>query len=94
MYDFEIKYIKGKDIPHVDAMSRLSFKNEEVDNAQDLTVCETINSVVFAHELLDEELVVFEINFSPLLTTIKNRIKSGYWNNCSQAEQPFKKVSS
>ena len=87
----KIKYVKGKDIPHVDAMSGFSFKNDEVDDTQELTACETINSVVFARTILDQELVVSEINFSTLFSRIKNRIKTE--NNCSQAELPFRKVA-
>jgi hypothetical protein len=43
-YDYDIQYVKGKDIPHVDAMSRLNFvfdENETIEESVDEGICWT-----------------------------------------------------
>ena len=90
-YDYAINYVKGKDLPHVDALSRLRFKgmNEDKDPA---CVTATINCVQYENELLSSDEVKSEMK-DPFLQGIMNRVKRGRWSNCTQAERPFKRFA-
>ena len=87
-YDYTIKYVKGTDIPHADAMSRLRFQKCDVDNS-DESCSVVINDVHFATDLLDSDIVRRELSLDSFLQRIFTRIRRGDWQRCSQAERPF-----
>ena len=55
-YDYTIKYVKGCDIPHADAISRLKFVGNNDDESCDTVV----NAVYFERNILDPDTVKFE----------------------------------
>ena len=89
-YDYSIKYVPGEDLPHADALSRLRFKGEE--DADMNQVAAFINCVEFEGKLLDPEEVRLELK-EPFMSRILERVKKGWWSNCTQAEKPFLRVS-
>ena len=93
-YDYDVKYIPGLDIPHVDALSRLRFKKEDPNADERRTVAAlAVNSVSFAVPLLQISVVRNEIKRDATLQRILWRVVSGDWSDCSQMEKPFKCVS-
>ena len=93
-YDFEIQYISGKNIPHADALSRLKFKDEsETEDEMKAKNTLSVFAVQFQESLLDENIVRTETKLENLTKRILNRIITGNWQNCSQAERQFKLVS-
>ena len=84
-FDYDIQYVKGKSIPHVDALSRLPMKNE-VDTAEmDHTFIHWTETDV----LTKEEIQEASANHS-VLSSIMKRVRTNRWSGCSQAEKPFK----
>ena len=83
-FDFDILYVKGNTIPHVDALSRLNFDQDEEENdGEDL-----IHWV--ETDVLQAERIRKETKQDPILNGIANRIKRNTWSNCSKAERPYK----
>ena len=86
-YDYTIRYVRGKEIPHVDAMSRLNFTIEDITN---------INSLEEDIFWNDEcgvtwmEIAQETIN-DRLLRGVKHRIKENLWENCAPAEKQYQK---
>ena len=87
-FDFTVEYIKGNEIPHVDTLTRLSFRNETNPDAQPSGGYEAFNYVNFEKALLNPVDVRREIVLNLFLQKIIQRIKSG---NCKNCTQPFKK---
>jgi len=84
-FDYTISYLKGDEIPHVDALSRLKFSN---------TVEETVSTDSFVHFVETDVLKLAELKQETLndnmLQKIIKRIQTNKWNNCSVAERPYK----
>jgi hypothetical protein len=87
-YDFDIKYIKGNEIPHVDALNRLEFKND--DGEECLKACHVDMCGSGFRGVISEDEIQIATKNDPVLTSIKRRILSQRWSGCSQAEQPFR----
>jgi hypothetical protein len=86
-YDYSIEYIRGCDIPHVDALSRLSFAvNGDLE-------CDAVDDGVYWDDGCGVTWtdLVRETAADKLMQGIRRRIKSGNWNACSPAEAQFKK---
>lgn len=92
-FDYAIQYIPGKEIPHADALSRMRYNNEEQSH-EDNMVTKSINAIQFENKALDARKVQFEIANDPFMYRIMNRVKTGNWTKCSQAEKPFRMNSS
>ena len=84
-FDFDIIYVKGNTIPHVDALSRLTFDQEDEERNDHEEVIHWVETDVLQAERLREETVQ-----DPILNGIVNRIRRNAWNNCSIAERPYK----
>lgn len=89
-FDFKIEYVPGVKIPHADALSRLPF--EKVDS-EPKEVSEAINCVAFESPKIDPRRVATELSADSLAQRVIQRVRSGSWTDCSEAELPFKKVS-
>ena len=89
-FDYEVYYVKGDSIPHVDALSRLTFEDD--NQTQD------IREESFVHwtgtDVLNMPELQMATNNDSVLPTIKKRIQCNKWSNCSQAERPFKSIRS
>ena len=74
-------------IPHVHALSRLQFEDEDKGDTMDES---------FVHWTETDTLKLLEIQrateVDPVLKSIKQRIKSNVLSNCSMAERPYKSV--
>lgn len=92
-YDYSITYIRGSQIAHADALSRLRFYDDEQQISEESLISETINSVNFESSILDKDKVINELTVDPFIQRIKSRIVSGNWSKCTQTEQPFKSHS-
>ena len=80
-------YTKGKDIPHVDALSRLRFNDDETENDTKSNMMEinwSSDIVIPLHEIQRET------KNDRLLVDIMRRIRTGRWSNCSEAERSYK----
>ena len=84
-FDFKIRYIKGNEIPHVDALTRLSFRNKANLDSQLLGRYKAINYVNFEKVLLNPVDIRGEIILSPFPQKIIRQIKSGNWKIFTQA---------
>ena len=71
-FDFDTVYVKGSTIPHFDAVSRLTFVNEQKEINEDT---EEILHWVEADALRLKE----EILQDPVMSRISNRIKRNRW---------------
>jgi hypothetical protein len=89
-FDFDINFVRGSQIPHADALSRLSFQDADPEPSE---VSSAINCVAFEPSIIDRHRVISEMDSDPFLQRILIRIRSGNWRNCSQAESEFKKAS-
>ncbi|PAA86570.1 hypothetical protein BOX15_Mlig030946g1 [Macrostomum lignano] len=92
-FDFRIEYVKGSEIPHADALSRLNFADNESTerlpeaSEEDARIVHWTGGAVLPwRELADETLK------ERLLVDIAARIEKNCWSNCSPAERPFKAV--
>ena len=85
-FDYTIKYIPGKNMSHVDALTRLSIH----DDTQDVEIVSEALSMHFVEECcipIQELLEEQEKEF--LLQRITKRVKNGNWQNPSQREKLF-----
>jgi hypothetical protein len=90
-FDFAIEYVRGADIPHVDALSRLDFANTqdgqlEAGNQREHLVHWAGESVISWNELAEET------RRDRLLMDVTRRITGNRWAGCSPAERPFKAI--
>lgn len=93
-FAYEIEYTPGKNIPHVDALTRLKFEpTVNVAPNEENKVGLILNAVNFETSLLDPTKIEAELKLDQLAQRIIKRIKSGKWANCSQSELPFKRMS-
>ena len=85
--DFELKYTPGEQIPQADALSRMGFHEDEWNNDQ---VCFAINNNYFVQsDLVTQAEIKNELGRNRLFQDIMKRIKSGNWNQCSEAGKGF-----
>ncbi len=89
-FDYDISYVKGSDILHADAMSRLSFVGEESSKSDEIAKNATINAIDFEQDLLDPDQVKLELSMDSFANKIMDRVRSGNWKNCSQAEEQYR----
>ena len=89
-YDFAIRYIAGKEIPHVDALSRLRFNSSPNPEDEKCNEVLSVHSVQFQNSVISNPEIRSEPTRDPFIQRIGWRVVSGNWNNCSQAELPFK----
>ena len=92
-FDYEIEYVKGENIPYVDALSRLDF--DAASDADDVLVGEEEEGT-FVHwtetDIASLEEMKLETSRERLLIDILRRVETNKWNACSVAENPFKAV--
>ena len=82
-FDFDIMFIKGNTIPHVDAFSRQEFDYEKVENHKNAEdkILHWVETVIFPLNWLK-----IETRQSSVLSKILERITRNIWNNCLMAE--------
>ena len=93
-FDYDIMYVRGDSIPHVDALSRMSFDDEDLPEpsnawdgiSEESFVQWTETDILSATEIMNES------RNDPLLSSIMKRIEQNKWSNCSVPERPFKAV--
>jgi transposase InsO family protein len=90
-FDYDIMYTPGSKIPHADALSRLRFTDSSSDSSE---TSEAINCVTFETPVVSQHRIRAELDADPLIQSVLNRVRSGNWTGCSQAEKPFANVSS
>lgn len=81
-FDFDIEYVKGNTIPHVDALSRLRFYREEKDK-NDEEFEDTFLHLVET-DVISVDKMATETTNDPVLNRIMSRIKQNRWGNCSK----------
>jgi transposase InsO family protein len=86
-FDFEVVYTKGEAIPDADALSRLSFADEEPSTPSEEAVIHWTGQSVVPWEQLQRDT-----EGERLLQDVRRRVSSNNWANCSPAERPFKSV--
>ena len=85
-FDFELKYTSGEQIPHADALSRLDFDDDDDKDR----VCFALDNIYFVQsDLMTQSDIKTELGSNRLLQDVIKRIKSGIWNQCSEAEKGF-----
>ena len=88
-FDYEIHYVKGENIPHVDALSRMQFSDLTDD-------CEETKDESFIHwtetDVISMQQLNDETDNDRILYAIKKRIRDNRWSNCSSAERPYKSL--
>ena len=89
-FDFDIEYVKGNSIPHVDALSRLRFYKESKDKTEEFEDS-------FLHwvetEVLSLDRMAMETRHDPVQSRITLRIRKNIWENCSLVERPYKEMT-
>ncbi|PAA85528.1 hypothetical protein BOX15_Mlig018181g1 [Macrostomum lignano] len=90
-FDFAIEYVRGAQIPHADALSRLDFADVPDDQAEAATHHHHLvhwagESVIGWNELAEET------KRDRLLADVMRRIAGNRWSGCSPAERPFKAI--
>ena len=78
-FNFDIVYVKGSIIPHVDALSRLTFVYKQKDIIKGTEeILHWVETNALPIECLKEETVQ-----APVLSRISARIKRNRWSNFS-----------
>ena len=86
-FENELKYTPGEQIPHADALSRMNFGEDELDNGR---VCFAINNIYFAQsDLVTQAKIKTELGTNRLFQNIMQRTKSGNWKQSSEAQKGF-----
>lgn len=91
-YDYDILYSPGKQIPHVDALSRLKYESDFATD-EDISVDKCINGIHFEERIFDIEEIYNELKLDNIAKSIIHRVKTGNWSGCSEVERPFKRVA-
>ena len=88
-FDFDIEYVKGNSIPHIDALSKLQFYKKSKDKTEE----EFENT--FLHwvktDVLSLDRMVAETRHNPVLSRITSRIRKTYGEIVSGWKDPTKK---
>nr|XP_047142341.1 uncharacterized protein K02A2.6-like [Hydra vulgaris] len=85
-FDYEISYKKGENIPHADALSRLSFLPQDEEKDQE-TFIHLVES-----DIVNLEQIIKETENDRVLMDIKTRIRKNNWSRCSVRERPYKSI--
>ena len=91
-YDFNIKYVAGKDIPHADALSRLRYTSDSVPEDSECNDFLSLHSIHYERSVIPHSEIRSELVNDSFMQRIGWRVTTGRWGNCSQAEMPFKHV--
>ena len=87
IFDYEIKYVKGENIPHVDALSRLDFST--AGDADNVHVGKEEEGT-FVHwtemDIASLEEMKLETCRERLLMDILRHVETNKWSACSVAE--------
>ena len=90
-FDFDIEYVKGNSIPHVDEQSRLQFYKELKDKTEEEFEDTFLHWV--ETDVLSFGKITAETRHDPVLSRITSRIrKKKRMGNCSKAERPYKEI--
>ena len=90
VFDFDIDYVKGNSISHVDAQSRLRFYKESKDKTEDEFKDTFLHWV--ETDVLSFDRMAAETRHDQVLSWITSRIRKNVWGNCSRAERPYKGI--
>jgi len=85
-FDYSVSYTKGENIPHADALSRLSFQTCSTEMPTETSVHLIETDALQISDLQRETLK------DSILHGIMNRIRTDNWSNCSVAERSYKSV--
>ena len=88
-FDFDIIYIKGNTIPHVDALSRLRSQSEngvKHENLEDRIILWAETNV------LSRKTLSRETQCDLILSGILELIRKNVWSNCTITERLFKEA--
>ena len=90
IFDFDIKYVKGNSIPHIDVLSRLWFYKGSKDKAEEEFEDTFLHWV--ETDVLSLDRIAAETRHDPVLSRLTSRIRKNIWGNCSRAERPYKEI--
>ena len=88
-FDFDIIYVKGNTIPHVDTLSRQKFQSEngeEHENSEE-RIIQWVET-----DILSCKTVSRETQQDFILSRILEHIRKNVWSNCTIVERPFKEA--
>lgn len=86
-FDYDIQYVKGRSIHHVDALSRLPMlKETETDDSDQTFIHWTETDVLTREEIQDTSAT------DPLTSSIMKRVFVNKWSDFSPAESTYKAV--
>ena len=85
-FDYEINYKKGENIPHADALSRLSFLSQDEEKDQG-TFIHLVES-----DIVNLDQIMKETENDRVLMDIKTRISKNNWGRCSVTERTYKSI--
>ena len=89
-FDFDIEYVKGNSILHVDAISRLQFYKESKDKTEEEFEDTFLHWV--GTDVLSLDRMAVETRHEPVLSRITLRIRKNKWGNCSLVERSYKEM--
>ena len=85
-FDFDIEYVKGNSIPHVDSLLRLRLKDKREEEFED----------TFLHwvktDVLSLDRMAVETRHDPVLSRITSRIRKNVSENCSRVKITYKEI--
>ena len=88
-FDFDIEYVKGNSIPHVDALSRLRFYKESKNKTEEEFEDTFLHWV--ETDVLSLDRMAAETRHDPLLIWITSRIRKTYGKIVPGRKDPTKK---
>ena len=85
--DYELKYTPGEQIPLADALSRMDFDQDELDNDR---VCFAINNIYFTQsDLVTQAEIKTELETNRIFQDIMKLTKNCNWKQCSELKKGF-----
>ena len=87
-FDFDIEYVKGNSIPHLDALSRLLLYKESKDKTEEQFEDTFLRWV--ETDVLSLDRIAAQTRHDPVLSRIASKIRKNIWGNCSRAERLYK----
>ena len=91
-FNYEIYYVKGSEIPHVDALSWLEFINNVGFDERDHHDDDDFFIHLVETDVIKHETIKLETANDNILSGILKRILNNNWSNCSVVERPFKSL--
>ena len=88
-FDFDIEYVKGNSIPHVDAISRLQFYKKLTDKTEE--EFEDILLHWVETDVLSLDRMAAETRYDPVRSRITSRIRKTYGEIVPRRKKPTKK---